>query len=166
MSLPQANAEGRTLWFSPDGKTAYLLNELAGNIIVYSYEDGKFTPKQTIASTTAGDKNDHGSAEIVISPNGKFLYASNRGADNIAIFSIDAKSGMLTPLEFVSAQGKTPGSFSIDPSGSWMIVANQASDSLVIFRLDGTTGKLLTSERSIQVGTPSCVRFLPVRPRH
>ena len=82
--------------FSPDGKNAYLLNEFSGQIIVYNYNNGKLNQVQTIASTTAGDKNDSGSAEIVITPNGKFLYTSNRGAsNNIALFKVQTDGTLL-----------------------------------------------------------------------
>jgi 6-phosphogluconolactonase len=98
---------------------------------------------------------------LQVHPSGRFLYASNRGAD-IAVYSIDPKTGTLTMVEFVSSQGKTPGNLGIDPSGAWLIVANQSSDSLVLFRIDQQTGKLLATGQTFQIGTPSCVRFLPV----
>jgi len=95
-------------------------------------------------------------------PSGKFLYASNRGADDIAVYSIDSKAGTLTLVESVPAQGKTPGNFAIDPSGAWLVAANQASDSLVLFRIDTQTGRLIATGQSFEVGTPSCVKFLPL----
>ena len=86
----------RHIVFNPDGKNAYLINELSGQIIVYSYLNGKLNPVQTIASTTTGDKNERGSAEIVITPNGKFLYTSNRGvANDISLFKVQTDGTLI-----------------------------------------------------------------------
>ena len=125
----------------------------------FKWSKASLVEVQTISTLQSDFKGTNSAATLQVHPNGKFLYASNRGADNIAIFSIDAKAGTLTAIDFVPAQGKTPGSFSLDPTGSWLIAANQASDSLVLFGVDVKTGKL-TQKQSAEVGTPSCVRFL------
>jgi len=150
----------RHMTFSPDGKTAYLLNELAGNIIVYSYEDGKFTPKQTIASTTAGDKNDHGSAEIVISPNGKFLYASNRGAaNNVALYKVQTDGTLLE--NGTQAVAANPRGMMVDPSGRFLLVASQNGNTVQIFVINKNFGLLQDSGVKIDVQKPVCLVMTP-----
>jgi 6-phosphogluconolactonase len=115
--------------FSPDGKNAYLLNELSGQIIVYSYDNGKLTPVQTIASTNAGDKNDRGCAEIGISPNGKFLYTSNRGAANdISLYKVQTDGTLLENGH--QAVGPNPRSFMIDPTGRFLLAASQNGNNI------------------------------------
>jgi len=148
--------------FHPNGRFFYVVNELKSTLTTFKWAESKLVEVQTVSTLPNDYSGNNSAATLQVHPNGKFLYASNRGADNIAIFSIDAKAGTLTAIDFVSSQGKTPGSFSIDPSGAWLIVANQSSDSLVLFRLDDKTGKL-TLKETTQVGTPSCVRFLRLR---
>lgn len=151
----------RHMTFSPDGKTAYLLNELAGNIIVYSYEDGKFTPKQTIASTTAGDKTDRGSAEIVISPNGKFLYTSNRGAaNNVALYKVQTDGTLLE--NGTQAVAANPRSMMVDPSGRFLLVASQNGNTVQIFVINKNFGLLQDTGVKIDVQKPVCLQMVPV----
>lgn len=151
----------RHMTFSPDGKTAYLLNELAGNIIVFSYEDGKFTPKQTIASTTAGDKNDRGSAEIVISPNGKFLYTSNRGAaNNVALYKVQTDGTLLE--NGTQAVAANPRGMMVDPSGRFLLVASQNGNTIQIFLINKNYGLLQDSGVKIDVQKPVCLQMTPV----
>lgn len=158
----QPGSGPRQFVFHSNGKFFYVVNELTSTLTIFNWSNGTLKEVQTISTVPKDFTGTNSAATLQVHPNGKVLYASNRGADNIGVFSIDARSGALTPIEFVSAQGRTPGSFSIDPSGSWLIVANQSSDSLVLFRVDAKTGKLLTTGHSVHVGTPSCVRFLRV----
>lgn len=151
----------RHMTFSPDGKTAYLLNELAGNIIIYSYADGKFTPKQTIASTTAGDKNDHGSAEIVISPNGRFLYTSNRGAaNNVALFKVQTDGTLLE--NGTQAVAANPRGMMVDPTGRFLLVASQNGNTIQIFVINKNFGLLQDAGVKIDVQKPVCMQMVPV----
>lgn len=147
--------------FSPDGKNAYLLNELAGQIIVYDYANGKLTAKQTIASTTAGDKNDRGSAEINITPNGKFLYTSNRGAANdIALYKVQT-DGTLLENGRQSVGGK-PRSFMVDPTGRFLLVASQDGNTVQVFVINKNFGLLQDSGTKIEVTKPVCLQMVPV----
>ena len=146
--------------FHPNGRFLYVVNELNSTLTIFKWSRATLKQVQTISTLPVEFTGPNSAATLQIHPTARFLYVSNRGADSIAVFSINAKDGTLTPVEFVSAQGKTPGSFRIDPSGSWLIVANQSSDSLVVFRIDVQTGKLQATGQSYQVGTPSCVRFL------
>ncbi len=151
----------RHMTFSPDGKTAYLLNELAGNIIVYSYADGKFTPKQTIASTIAGDKNDHGSAEIVISPNGRFLYTSNRGAaNNVALYKVQTDGTLLE--NGTQAVAANPRGMMVDPTGRFLLVASQNGNTIQIFVINKNFGLLQDAGVKIDVQKPVCMVMTPV----
>ncbi|HEX5150120.1 MAG TPA: lactonase family protein [Parafilimonas sp.] len=151
----------RHITFSPDGKTAYLLNELAGNIIVFDYADGKFTPKQTIASTTAGDKNDHGSAEIVIAPNGKFLYTSNRGAANdVALYKVQTDGTLLENGK--QAVAANPRGMMVDPTGRFLLVASQNGNTVQIFVINKNYGLLQDAGKIDGITKPVCLVMTPV----
>ena len=147
--------------FSPDGKTAYLLNELAGQIIVFSYADGKLTPKQTIASTTAGDKNDRGSAEIVIAPNGKYLYTSNRGvANNVALYKVQTDGTLLENGQVPVAAN--PRNIMVDPTGRFLLVASQNGNTIQTFIINKNYGLLQDAGTKIDVQKPVCMQMTPV----
>ena len=152
----------RQFVFHPSGKFFYVVNEIQSTVTTFTYAAGSLKEVQTVSTLRQGFTGNSTAATVQVHPSGRFLYASNRGADDIAVYSIDPNTGTLTLVEFVSTQGKTPGNFGIDPSGSWLIVANQSSDSLALFRIDSQTGKLLTTGQSFEVGTPSCVKFLPL----
>ena len=101
-------------------------------------------------------------AEISVHPSGKFLYASNRGEDTIAIYAIDQTKGTLTQTGSVPTGGKEPRNFEIDPTGHFLFAANQLSDNVVIFRIDAKTGNLTATGQVFEVGRPVCIRFLKV----
>ena len=98
-------------------------------------------------------------AEIVVAPSGRFVYASNRGHDSIAIFAIDQSTGVLTPVGWESTKGRTPRFFTLDPSGAHLYAANQGSDTVVIFRVDQTSGRLASTGETIKVATPTTIAF-------
>ena len=98
-------------------------------------------------------------AEIAVSPSGRFVYGSNRGHDSLAIFSIDAATGVLSPVGWESTQGKTPRFFALDPSGTFLYAANQDSDTIVTFRVDQATGKLTPTGQVVKAGSPSAIVF-------
>jgi 6-phosphogluconolactonase len=110
----------------------------------------------TVPTSYTGDNT---GAEIAVAPSGRFVYASNRGHDSIAIFSIDAVAGTLTPVGWEPTQGRTPRFFAIDPSGSELYAANQSTDTVVIFRVNQNTGKLTPAGESLKVATPSTIAF-------
>jgi 6-phosphogluconolactonase len=155
----------RHIVFHPGGRWLYVVNEIQSTITTFDYDAsaGTLNHLQTIATLPKEFSGASSGAEIRIHPNRKLLYSLNRGHDSVASFAIDPKTGMLTLVELVSTQGKTASNFNIDPSGLWLIAANQGSDSFVVFRLDPNTGKLQASGKSFQVGTPSCVSFLPLK---
>ncbi len=145
--------------FHPNGKLAYLVEEMGGAVSAYKYKDGKLTLIQRISTYPADFTGKKWSADIHISPDGKFLYATNRSPSNtVAIFSID-KSGKLTAKGHESTKGNVPRNFTIDPTGNFLLVANQDTDDIVIFKRDKKTGKLTDTGKRIQVGNPTCLRW-------
>jgi 6-phosphogluconolactonase len=156
-----AGSGPRHLIFDASGKFLYLINELSSTINVFSYSanDGSLAELQTISSFPKGFAGKSTAAEISFHPSGKFLYASNRGDDSIAVFAINKMKGTLTFLQNVSTQGKTPRHFTFDPSGKWLLVANQDSDNIVIFRVDPQTGRLNPSGQSVTLSSPVCIKF-------
>ena len=125
-------------------------------------KSGVLHPIQTVSALPKEFKGENDDAEIAIHPGGKFLYASNRGHDSIAVFSVDPSKGTLTLVEHASTQGKTPRSFEIDPTGTLLFAENQESDNIVIFRIDQNTGKLTPTGKVLEVVQPVCVKFLPL----
>ena len=153
----------RHVAFRPDNKFAYVISELASTVTVLSYDStkGVLTPVQTISTLPEDFSSHNDAAEIHVHPNGKFLYASNRGEDSIVVYSIDQKSGRLSLIEDVPTQGKTPRNFEIDPSGSRLLVANQESGNIVVFNLDTKTGHLSATGETLNVASPVSLRFVP-----
>ncbi|HEY0272975.1 MAG TPA: lactonase family protein [Chitinophaga sp.] len=151
----------RHLVFDASHKFAYLITEMAGEVIAYAYNNGHFKEIQTISSHPAGYKGQIGSADIHISPDGRFLYASNRGdANSIAIFKRDAATGKLALADITSTKGVMPRNFNFDPSGNFLLVAHQASDDVVIFSVNRQTGRLTDTGKRISVGSPVCVQWI------
>jgi len=153
----------RHLVFHPDGRQAYVINEINSTIVRYSYDaaSGALTELQTVSSLPEGFTGTSTAAEIAVHPSGKFLYGSNRGDDSIAVFGIDAATGNLAFLQRVPTQGKNPRHFSIDPSGKLLFAANQNSGNIVIFNLDPATGRLAPSGKVLESVSPVCVKFVP-----
>jgi 6-phosphogluconolactonase len=160
-----AGAGPRHFAFSPDGRFVYVLNELNLTVTVFAYVQatGQLTEFQTLSTQPAAravtDKDS--AAQIVGHPNGKFIYASNRGPDDIAIFSVDARTKKLQRVQNISTQGKTPRNFNLSPDGRWLLAANQNSDSVVVFSVASNTGLLTPTGDSVTVGNPVCVLFAP-----
>jgi 6-phosphogluconolactonase len=151
----------RHLAFRPDGKFVYVLKEMLSAVVVFRYDAGGGTlaELQTLSTLPEGFSGDNSGAELATHPSGKFLYASNRGDDSIAIFRVDATKGTLTSAGRVSTQGKTPRGFAIDPSGRFLVAGNQNSGTVVVFRIDQQTGGLTPTGTVLQVGSPVNVVF-------
>ncbi len=153
----------RHLTFSPDGKCVYVINELTGNVTSLSYMNGKLKQFQEVPAHDASYKGKIGSADIHGSPDGKFLYVSNRGDENtITGFSIN-KNGKLSLIQIIPTGGKTPRNFVIDPTGQFLLVANQNSDTITFFKRDMESGKLSGMENSISVPKPVCLKFSKIK---
>jgi 6-phosphogluconolactonase len=153
----------RHFTFSPNGNFGYVVNELSSDISAFSYDamNGTFHPLQTISTIPKTFTAENTAAEIEISPSGKFLYASNRGHNSIAVFSIDPQKGTLTLLQYVPTKGESPRNFEIDPTGSLLFVGNEKSDTLVTFRVDPKSGRLTPTGKVLEISQPVCVRFVP-----
>jgi len=153
----------RHIAFHPTKKIMSVVNELNGTIDVFDYASTKPMLLQTI-STDSTNKLDKGSADIHYSPDGKFLYVSNRGNENnIGIFSVDKKSALLKLVALQSTMGKVPRNFMIDPTGNYLLVANQKSDNIVVFKRNAQTGLLYFTNQIIDVPSPSCLKMMSVQ---
>ena len=152
----------RHLVFSSDGRFLYVMNEMQSSVVAYSYDatSGALHELQTISALPNGFTGENTAAEIEIDPSGKFLFASNRGDDSIAVFAIDSHTGLLTHVETDPTGGKTPRNFAIDPTGSWLLAANQDSDNIVVFRIDQKTGHLKPTGDMFQLPSPVCLKFV------
>jgi 6-phosphogluconolactonase len=153
--------------FSPDGKDLYVFNEMMVTITHYRRDGDDFKKKDSISTLPAGVSPgpQDSAAEIVAHPNGRWIYASNRGTDTLALFERSATDGGLTRVDHVSSGGKTPRSFGIDPSGRWLIAVNQRSETgqVVVFAIDPATGKLTPTGQTVSVGAPVSVAFFPAK---
>ena len=148
----------------PNGKYAYLMEEMTGAVSAYEIEkDGYLSLLQNISGLPRDFDGAVGSADIHVSPDGKFLYCSNRGESNtIGIFSINQSNGQLVWIDHQSTLGKTPRNFNFDPTGNFILVANQNSDEIVIFKRDKQTGLLTDTGKRINVSKPVCLKWIPV----
>ena len=148
----------------PDSKFAYVISEMAHTVTVLSNDaaNGKLTVLQTITTLPKGFTGRNDDAEIHVHPSGKFLYASNRGDDSIAIYAIDQRKGTLTQVGIVPTGGKEPRSFEIDPTGSLLFAENQKSDDIVVFKIDTKTGQLTPTGKVLEVASPVCLKFAAV----
>jgi 6-phosphogluconolactonase len=159
-----AGAGPRHAAFSPDGRYLYLLSEINSTVTAFAYapDHGVFGYLAEIPMLPAGFEGRNDAAEIAIHPNGKFLYASNRGRDSIALFHMEAASGKLTAAGDFSVQGKEPRHFAIDPSGNYLLAEDQLSNKIVTFRIDQKTGALTPAGDTVEVPSPVCLTFLAV----
>ena len=150
--------------FHPSGKFVYLITEMGNTIITYAWnsEKGILTELQTVSTLPADFKGVSKCAEIEVHPNGRFLYATNRGHDSIALFEIDSLTGRLNLIEHYPTQGKTPRNFEFDPTHKWLIVTNHGSDNAMVFRVDENNGRLTPNGLPVPIVYPFCVRFLPL----
>ena len=160
--MTAAGAGPRHLTFAPDGKHAYLINELDSTMQALAYDatTGRLTSLQTMSTRAAGAMGANTTAEIVVHPNNKFVYGSNRGDNNIVVLARDTTTGMVSLVEHESTQGMTPRNFTIDPSGKFLYAANQNSNTVVPFAIDVATGRLTPTASPITVPTPQFVGIL------
>jgi 6-phosphogluconolactonase len=153
----------RHVAFSKDGKFMYVVGEMTSTVTVFANEGQEtFRTIQTAAMLPAGFSGRNDAAEIEIHPNGKFLYASNRGHDSIVVYAIDRKTGMVQQMADIPTGGKEPRHFAIDPTGNFLFAENQLSDTIVEFRIDGASGKLTPTGDTLSVPAPVCITFLSV----
>jgi 6-phosphogluconolactonase len=147
----------------PNGKFAYVVNEMGASVAVFQYDaaGGILRPLQTISTIPKEFTKLNEDAEIQVHTSGKFLYASNRGHDSIAVFAIDPVKGTLTLIEYVPTKGQSPRNFEIDPTGKLLFAANEKSHNLVVFRIDQSSGRLTPTGKVLDISQPVCVKFVP-----
>ena len=145
-----------------NNKIAFVINELDSSVTSLDFDAKLGTLKeiQTVPSLPADFKKSNTCADIHISPDGKFLYGSNRGHDSIVVYKIDAENGKLEFVEHTLTNGKTPRNFAISPDGKFLLTANQNSDSVVVFRIDEKSGKLTATGKTARVPMPVCLKIV------
>jgi 6-phosphogluconolactonase len=150
--------------FHPDGKHAYVINEIDCTVTAFDYDadHGTLTAVQSIPTMPVAVEPQHSTAEVVVHPSGKFLYGSNRGHDSLAVYSIEPATGHLTLVEFRPTRGKTPRNFAVDPTGSYVLAENMGSDNIVVFKVDPATGALAPTGQTIEIPAACCVKFVPI----
>ena len=153
----------RHLAWHPTGPWVYLVEELSNEVTTFHWdgEGGALAERQTVPTLPADFRGESTAAEVLVHPGGRFLYASNRGHDSIAVFEIAPRAGTLTLTERVSSDGRTPRYMAFDPTGAWLVVANCDSDSAVVFGLDQASGRL-RHHATIAVPRPYGVAFAPM----
>ena len=159
----KAGAGPRHMVFRPDGRFAYVVNELNSTIAVFRYDSkaGVLSDLQTVSTVPEHFEGANSGAEIGIHPSGKYVYASNRGHNSVVLFSVDPQKGTLTYVEEQGTGGSKPRHFGIEPSAKHLAVGNQDSDTVLVCRIDAGNGRLKPSGVFATVPTPACVKFLP-----
>lgn len=161
--VASAPASGpRHLAFSTDGRSVYVLNELDNTLVRYSYDakSGRLTAVQSVSVLPPGYVGEATAAEVRVHPSGRFVYASSRGPDTIAVFAVHPESGVLYPLEVAPCGGRGPRNFAISPDGLWIVCAHQDSNSVCALQIDPREGRLSLPGAPVEVSMPVCVAFL------
>jgi 6-phosphogluconolactonase len=161
----------RHFTFTPSGKFGYQVSEMSGIVDAFAWDpsSGMLNHVQSYETVPAGMKIENHSAEIAVSPDGKFLYESNRrntsdggfGPDTIGIYAIDADKGTLTPVDAPSSGAIMPRNFAIDPTGSFLLVAHQYSNNVLVFKINAASGKLTKTGDEVKLDVPVCIVFVP-----
>jgi 6-phosphogluconolactonase len=164
LAKADSGAGPRHFVLHPNGKFGYVINEMGSTVSAFSFDaaGGVLRPLQTISTLPKGFAGHNDAAEIQVHPSGKFLYASNRGHDSIAVFAIDPNQGTLTLVEHVLTKGQSPRDFAIDPTGTLIFAANEKSENIVIFRINARTGRLTPTGKVLDLSQPVCVKFVPI----
>ena len=164
-SVPARETAGpRHVAFHPSLPYAYVVNELDSTVTGYRYDagTGRLTPLQVLSSLPQEYTGNSRASEVAVSADGRFVYASNRGFDSVAVLSVDPANGWLTAVDFARSEGKTPRFFALDPIGQYMFVANEESDTIVKFTVDRATGKISGTDDVVRTGSPVCIVFRPL----
>jgi 6-phosphogluconolactonase len=152
----------RHLTFSPSGRRAYVVNELDATVTAFAHDASRGTLRELQSVTTLPDgfTQPNTNADIYVSPDGRFLYCSNRGHDSIAAFEISGRDGTLSFVAHEPTRGRTPRNFAIDPTGAFLLVANQQSDTITVFRRDQRTGRLSFTGHAAEAPSPVCLKLV------
>jgi 6-phosphogluconolactonase len=150
----------RHFTFHPNGQSAYVINEVDSTITSFTYDSstGTLHTVDTVSTLPNDFSGENTCAEIAISVDGQYLYASNRGADNIAVYAVDNDSAKLTLIEYVSTRGGHPRHFTLTPDGDYLIVANRDGNNLVVFSIEEGSGRLTFTGNTAEVSKPVCVK--------
>jgi 6-phosphogluconolactonase len=150
----------RHLAFHPDGRTAYVINELNATMAVFAWDgrSGALAEVQIVSTVPADYAGTSWCADVHVHPTGRFVYGSNRAHDSIVIYAVDQANGRLRVLGHEATRGQTPRNFALSPGGELLLVANQDSDTVVVFRVDVTTGQLIYLATN-EAPTPVCLKF-------
>ncbi|TWI63324.1 6-phosphogluconolactonase (cycloisomerase 2 family) [Bradyrhizobium huanghuaihaiense] len=151
----------RHVAFHPGGRFAYVVNELDSSVTAYHFDaaTGALAPFQIVSAVPDTYAGNSRAAEITVSADGRFVYASNRGDDSIAAFAIEPASGRLSPIGWTPSGGKTPRFFALASSDEFLFAANEDTDTIKLFKRDGASGRLVATEQAVQVGSPVCILF-------
>ncbi|WP_209328979.1 lactonase family protein [Lunatimonas salinarum] len=156
----EPGAGPRHMVFNQQGDRLYLIHEITAAIGVYAYEEGKLNHLETHTLLREDFEGNVGAAEVRISPDGKFLYASNRGdANELVAFAID-QAGGLTHVQTIGSGGLTPRNFQLTPDGKYLLAANQNSNTLLVFDRDSSTGKIAPTNIALEINKPVYIDFL------
>ena len=155
----------RHIAFHPKGKFAYVINEMLCTMTAFEWDSGRGTLKeiQTISTLPGELAKGFSTAEVYVHPSGKFVYGSNRGHDSIVVYACDEKSGKLTLVQHQNTLGRTPRHFALHPNGKFLLAENQSTDNVAVFSIDADTGKLTATGEKLEVGSPVCAVFVPVK---
>lgn len=151
----------RHIVLHPNGRNAYVINELNSTITACAWDpaSGTLGALQSLSTLPAGFSGESTCAEVQIAPSGRFVYGSNRGDDSIAIFALDPESGRMTPVGHQKSGGRTPRHFTFTPDGGFVLAAHQDSGNIVVFRADAESGGLTPTGEVAEVGAPVCLLF-------
>ena len=154
----------RHMKFHPNGRWIYVVNELSLTVTVFEYDaaQGTMTPTQSIETVSAAElarEKAKSCSEIRIHPNGKFVYAANRGHDTITVFSVDQMTGKLKWVQSENPRCATPRNFNLTPDAKWLLAAGQLSNTLGLFSVDSEAGRITFQQQSVFVPSPICVLF-------
>ncbi len=151
----------RHFTFHPNRKFAYVINEIGNTFTAFAYDESKGTLEEihSVSTLPEGYSESTHTADLHVSPSGRFLYGSNRGHDSIVICAIDEGTGELNQVGLESTQGRNPRNFALDPSGSYLFAANQDTDSVVTFRVDADSGRLAATGDVVEMPKPVCLKF-------
>jgi 6-phosphogluconolactonase len=157
-----AGAGPRHLTFHPRGKHVYVINELLNSVTAFDYDAdaGTLSAKQTISTVPGDFKGTSYCADVKVTPDGRYLYGTNRGHDSIAAYKV-GEDGRLSLIAIESSLGKGPQNLAITPDGRWLLCANMAGDNLAVFRIDPKTGRLHSAGEPLKQPSPSSIMLMP-----
>ena len=152
----------RHLTFHPNGQHVYVINELANSVTAFDHDatSGMLIEQQTISTLPDDFEGTSHCADLKITPDGRFLYGTNRGHDSLAAYRI-AEDGRLTLLGIEPSLGIGPQNLAITPGGELLLCANMPGNNVIVFRIDAETGRVKATGDPISIPMPSCIRWLP-----